>query len=109
MEIRIPDVNPSNLPCYGLFSMAAGDFLEIYHKEEWDCVACSFFIDTAHNVIQYLEKIHQILKPGGYWVNLGPLLYHFADMPGEFSIELSWEDIRRIAEEEIGFEILVQS
>ena len=33
MEIRIPDVNPSNLPCYGLFSMAAGDFLEIYHKE----------------------------------------------------------------------------
>jgi len=27
-------------------------------------------------------------------------------MPGEFSIELSWEDIRRIAEEEIGFEIL---
>lgn len=37
----------------------------------------------------------------------GPLLYHFADMPGEFSIELSWEDIRRIAEQEIGFEILV--
>lgn len=95
---------------------------------EWDCVACSFFIDTAHNVIQYLEKIHSILKPGGYWINLGkvhfhddestnhvmilfdfvgPLLYHFADMPGEFSIELSWEDIRRIAEQEIGFEILV--
>ena len=39
----------------------------------------------------------------------GPTRYHFADMPGEFSIELSWEDIRRIAEEEIGFEILVQS
>ena len=102
-------------------------FFPLSVNAEWDCVACSFFIDTAHNVIQYLEKIHNILKPGGYWINLGkahsrdyqlshyiclfdfagPLLYHFADMPGEFSIELSWEDIRRIAEQEIGFEILV--
>jgi hypothetical protein len=39
----------------------------------------------------------------------GPLLYHFADMPGEPSIELSWQDIRRIAEKEIGFEIIVRN
>ena len=39
---------------------------------------------------------------------LGPLLYHFSDMPSEFSIELSWEDIRRVAVEEIGFEIVVR-
>lgn len=38
---------------------------------------------------------------------LGPLLYHFADTHGELSIELSWNEIRRIAEHEIGFEILV--
>ena len=37
----------------------------------------------------------------------GPLLYHFADMPGELSIELSWDEVHRIAESEIGFEILV--
>ena len=42
------------------------------------------------------------------YVCVGPLLYHFADMPGEPSIELSWQDIRRIAEEEIGFEIIVR-
>lgn len=42
-----------------------------------------------------------------YTKHVGPLLYHFADMPGEPSIELSWQDIRRIAEEEIGFEIIV--
>ena len=40
-------------------------------------------------------------------IHAGPLLYHFADMPGEPSIELSWQDIRRIAEEDIGFEIIV--
>ncbi len=34
-------------------------------------MACCFFLDTAHNVIQYLEKIFFILKPGGYWINFG--------------------------------------
>ena len=38
---------------------------------------------------------------------LGPLLYHYSDMPGELSIELSWEDILRVARDKIGFEILV--
>ena len=28
--VQIPDVVPTNLPTYGLFSMAAGDFLEVY-------------------------------------------------------------------------------
>ena len=32
-----------------------------------------YFIDTAHNVIAYIENISKILKPGGYWINLGKL------------------------------------
>ena len=39
----------------------------------------------------------------------GPLLYHYADIPGEFSLELSWDDVLRIARDEIGFDILVSS
>ena len=31
-KISIPDVNPCDLPTFGLFSMAAGDFLEVYNK-----------------------------------------------------------------------------
>ena len=38
---------------------------------EFDCVACCYFIDTANNVIEYLQTIHKILKPGGYWINFG--------------------------------------
>ena len=30
-----------------------------------------FFIDTAHNIIDYIETINKILKPGGVWINLG--------------------------------------
>ena len=31
--VQIPDVIPASLPSYGLFSMAAGDFLEVYTEK----------------------------------------------------------------------------
>jgi len=47
-------------------SMCAGDFAEVYRKEEYreafDCVATCFFIDTAHNVIEYLEILYAVLQ-----------------------------------------------
>lgn len=93
--ITFPDVNPQSLPHTSDFSMVAGDFQEVYTEpNSWDCVATCFFIDTAHNVIDYIETIWNILKPGGVWINLGPLLYHFENMANELSIELSYEDIR---------------
>ncbi|XP_074658207.1 carnosine N-methyltransferase-like isoform X2 [Tubulanus polymorphus] len=83
--MRFPDADPSAIPPDANFSMAAGDFLEVYTEP-----------DTAHNIIEYIETIMRILKPGGIWINLGPLLYHFADMPKEKSLELSYEDVRSI-------------
>jgi carnosine N-methyltransferase len=65
-------------------------------------VASCFFIDTANNVIAYIKTIYNTLKKGGIWVNLGPLLYHYADMPNEVSIELSWEELKIIINK-IGF------
>jgi len=95
--ISIPDVSPADLPENAQFSMAAGDFLDVYRQAEaWDAVATAFFLDTAHNVIAYVETIWNILRPGGIWINLGPLLYHFADMPNESSIELSYEDLKKV-------------
>ncbi|XP_018615531.1 carnosine N-methyltransferase isoform X1 [Scleropages formosus] len=93
--IKFPDVNPQSLPANSDFSMVAGDFLEVYTEPNtWDCVTTCFFIDTAHNVIDYIETIWNILKPGGAWINLGPLLYHFENMANELSIELSYEDVK---------------
>jgi len=91
--------------------MTAGDFLDVYGKigeknsEQWDVVATVFFIDTAHDVIAYLETIHRILKPGGHWINFGPLLYHFADVENEISLELPYEEILNISKK-IGFDIV---
>lgn len=39
--------------------------------DTWDCIATCFFIDTAHNVIDYIDTIWKILKPGGIWINVG--------------------------------------
>ena len=43
----------------------------------WDAVCTVFFIDTAPNVIAYVEAIYKVLRNGGVWVNLGPLLWHW--------------------------------
>ncbi|XP_015522769.1 carnosine N-methyltransferase [Neodiprion pinetum] len=95
--VLFPDVNPSDLPENAQFSMAAGDFLEVYTEDNhWDCVATCFFIDCANNVVQFIETIYKILKPGGVWINLGPLLYHFSDIPMEDSIEPSYEAVREV-------------
>lgn len=52
-------------------------------------------------------------QAGGIWVNLGPLLYHWADahtyLPGEeLSIELSLEDVEEIVQH-AGFQTLHRS
>ncbi|ELU06434.1 hypothetical protein CAPTEDRAFT_141416 [Capitella teleta] len=107
--VTFPDINPSHLPVYGHFSMAAGDFLDVYTEpDSWDCVSTVFFIDTAHNIIEYIETIEKILKPGGYWINLGPLLYHFADMINESSIELPYDKLKEIIQKK-NFEIIVKN
>ncbi|KAI8993126.1 N2227-like protein-domain-containing protein [Pilobolus umbonatus] len=107
--ILIPDTLPANLPATVDFSMVAGDFIEVYgsqdiNKGAWDVVVTCFFIDTAKNILEYMEVIHKILKPNGIWINIGPLLYHFEDSSnGESSIELSLEQVKIVATK-IGFE-----
>lgn len=78
------------------FSMAAGEFTEIYQddKEEFDGIVTCFFLDTANNVFNYIDTIGYILKRGGIWINYGPLLYHFKGVQGEISVEISWEQLR---------------
>lgn len=46
-----------------------------------------------------------MLKPGGHWINFGPLLYHFNDNRDAPSVELTYEEVRGVILS-IGFEIL---
>ncbi|XP_043200416.1 carnosine N-methyltransferase-like [Amphibalanus amphitrite] len=95
--VTFPDTDPSQMPADALFSMAAGDFLEVYTEPaQWHCVATCFFIDCASNIVQFIETIYSILRPGGVWINMGPLLYHYSDMPSEESIEPTYQHLRKI-------------
>jgi carnosine N-methyltransferase len=122
--VLVPDLCPAEAlqrledECleFGQLSMVAGDFLEVYAKPEnrgaWHALATCFFIDTAHNVIRYLEVMHGALTPGGLWVNIGPLLYHFADEAGEapgkgeLCVELSLGELLNVASR-LGFDMVV--
>lgn len=68
----------------GEMNMAAADFISLYgdedHRNCYDAVVAIFFLDTAPNVLRYLEVIKNCLKPGGLLVNFGPLLWHFENV-----------------------------
>src|SRR3989338_8865726 len=85
---------------HGDLSMVAGDFIEVFSKPEevgqWNAVASCFFLDTAHNIVEYLQLIHQCLRPGGLLNNVGPLLFHWADSFEEVSIEITYDELKRL-------------
>lgn len=133
--VEIPDVDPWAVLCpEGApppeFSMAAGEFFSIYnHPKEagqWDCVACCFFLDAVPSIVENLQLIHRMLKPGGILVNFGPLLFHWSgpamrpddrsreDYQSRYShlderylcsVDMCYEDIKEILFN-IGFEMI---
>jgi len=70
----------------GEMSMTASDFLLLYgdaaHAVCYDAVVTVFFVDTAPNLLRYVETIWNCLVPGGVWVNVGPLLWHWEEGGG---------------------------
>lgn len=108
-EISFPDVpiNPLSV------NLVEGDFTSAFQGSEdensYDAIVTLFFIDTARNLVSYLETIHSLLKTSprndpsgnaGLWLNVGPLLYGSAPY-----LQLSLDEIIRLSEA-IGFEFL---
>jgi hypothetical protein len=98
-------IHPIKFPDVGVNSssvlLVEGDFTKEFVNQtaHYDALVTFFFIDTARNMMDYLETMANVLKPGGIWINLGPLLY------SEALVEFSLEDLLTIAEE-YGFEFL---
>ncbi|KAI4176581.1 MAG: hypothetical protein LQ343_000872 [Gyalolechia ehrenbergii] len=79
MMVEIPDVHPatalanpllqSNKCPVDRMNMTAGEFTELYsnerYKDMFDAVATVFFLDTAPNIIKYIQTVQNCLKPGG--------------------------------------------
>ena len=104
-KIMIPDENIKeelSKTETGELNMIGGEFCAIYKEKinVYDSIVTCFFIDTANNIIQYIEIIHNSLKSGGLWLNIGPLFYLHTDNPNEVNIQLGWNDIKDVI---IGF------
>ena len=66
-QVHVPDILPgAGTAKFGQMRMTAGEFVDVYsaphQAQRFDCVATCFFLDTAHNVLEYLEVISNVLK-----------------------------------------------
>ncbi|OQD86770.1 hypothetical protein PENANT_c007G07814 [Penicillium antarcticum] len=77
-----------------------GDFTTTFAEQtgQYDLIVTLFFIDTARNLVSYIENIHRLLRPGGRWINLGPLMYGTAPF-----VQLSLDEIFKLGTR-IGFD-----
>lgn len=108
-SVKVPDIHPSTelekaskgerVHAFNRMSMTAADFIVLYgdedHRGIFDAVVTVFFIDTAPNVIRYIEIIRHCLKSGGIWANLGPLLWHFGDRAPSKGSEGAERDVKQ--------------
>lgn len=86
---KIPDIHPgtamANAQSTGTMDMCAADFLCLYnddeHEDMYDAVATVFFLDTAPNLIRYLETI--------YYVSISSLLHIYSAMYGSSGSSLA--------------------
>ena len=81
-----------------------GDFLKLFkgQKEKYNAIITLFFIDVSKNIIEYVEIMHDLLKSGGVWINLGCLDYYYSR--SYQSIDLTWDELRHVILE-YGFEL----
>lgn len=96
--VSFPDVRVNTSAVF----LVEGDFVSEFQgrRGQYDAVITHFFIDTARNVMSYFDTIHATLKPGGYWVNFGPLLWGTAPF-----VQLSLDEIIAITQS-MGFEFV---
>lgn len=87
------------------FHLVEGDFMDLTvpkrNNTGYDYIVTLFFIDTSLNVISTLQHIYSLLRPGGTWINLGPLLWSGG---AQARVELCLDEVIQLAQD-IGFRV----
>ncbi|KIM53989.1 hypothetical protein SCLCIDRAFT_1222413, partial [Scleroderma citrinum Foug A] len=98
--VQILDVLPSDLPQGSSFSLVTGEFevpstrMKTNHKQVNGMQSSPASSSTPPKTLSTIfvsctTSLHRILAPGGVWINLGPLLWHFENNENNYpSIEL---------------------
>lgn len=100
--IEFPDTIPR---LSDTFRLNQGDFFDIAPPASapggYSYIVTLFFIDTSLNIVKTIQHIFSLLKPGGVWINLGPLLWGSSGV----ALELSLEEVLQLVEE-VGFQLV---
>eukprot|EP00472_Partenskyella_glossopodia_P010914 CAMPEP_0197537256 /NCGR_PEP_ID=MMETSP1318-20131121/56302_1 /TAXON_ID=552666 /ORGANISM="Partenskyella glossopodia, Strain RCC365" /LENGTH=385 /DNA_ID=CAMNT_0043095385 /DNA_START=40 /DNA_END=1194 /DNA_ORIENTATION=- len=81
------------------YSFSAMTLDELKQLEETtDCVVTCFFLDCT-DAVETIKDIFDCLRPGGVWINCGPLAYH------DWGLSPTSKELA-LAVEESGFELL---
>jgi SAM-dependent methyltransferase len=72
--------------------MHAGPWCEGYvEPEQWrasfDAVVTCYFLDTLSDPAAAVRHVRRLLRPGGVWINVGPLHWHDAPARLRFSFD----------------------
>ncbi|CAA7260470.1 unnamed protein product [Cyclocybe aegerita] len=101
--ISFPDVAPRLRPTFrlveeGFTKLKAHHPTKMMHMymDRYNYVVTLFFIDTSLDLLSTLNHIHTLLRPGGTWINLGPLLWTGG---AQAKVELSLEEVLQAVEE----------
>lgn len=71
------DLRAPQLAGPGFVQIFADAFALPFAAGSFDTVLTPWFIDQVpKDIATYLPEIHRMLRPGGRWINHGPLIYH---------------------------------
>lgn len=103
-QFRSSKLKQTSLPANLTLHIDDFRYFEVPNKEKYTnvVVLSVFFIDTAENFIDYLDRIQKLTVPhpknnpikNGYWINIGPLKYGSAAQ-----VELNASEIQQIRAE----------
>ena len=123
--VTVPDVDPTSIRNEvgngeeaPQFSMMAGEFLSLYSQflpenqkhnctmhnhttrnaEKFHAITCSYFLDTAPSLPDYLITIYHMLADGGLLLHFGPLMYHWSGHGSLLPIDLESNGGNRIGD-----------
>lgn len=86
-------------------NLLAGGFEAIQYArtQVYDSVATCYFIDVVADIPKAINLIYNILRPGGYWINFGPMLLHRCE--DSFFSTMTLNDLKKVAIE-TGFQVI---